>query len=203
MLIIGLTGILGSGKTTAATMFRSLGIPIVDMDEAGRWAVNNDETVRKQIALTFGEEMFDADGNLLREKLGTVVFGDAEKLKTLNRIVHPGMLACARTWVDEITQEPAAPYLLIDAALIFELEVDKNCDGVITVAAPLEDSIPRAMQRSNLSREDALGRIQAQWPQEKKIAHSKYVIWNDADLHTLRSRVLAIHEQIVRLSPDL
>jgi len=202
MLTIGLTGILGSGKSTVAGMFRGLGIPIVDMDEAGRWAVDNDETVRKQIAATFGREMFDAEGNLLRQKLGNVVFSDDEKLQTLNRIVHPGMLACAQVWVDEIKQEPAAPYLIIDAALIFELDVDTDCEAVITVAAPLEDSIQRAMQRSGLTREDALGRIDAQLSQEEKIAHSDYVIWNDTDLHTLRSRVLAIHEQLLRLSPD-
>ena len=90
--VIGITGILGSGKSAAAELFAELGVYIIDMDEAGRWAVEQKADVKKSLAEKFGRDIFDAQNNLQRQKLGAIVFADPEALKKLNAVVHPAML---------------------------------------------------------------------------------------------------------------
>ncbi len=191
--VIGLTGILGSGKSAAASMFAKLGAHVIDMDEAGRWVVENNADVQRKIKRQFGVHLFDEQNRLQRRNLGEIVFADAEALRALNAIVHPAMLRRVRELVAEAGKKDAAPYILVDAALIFELEFDRYCDFIVAVVSPLEMCLERAEKYKKLTRRQALERIRAQMPQEEKAARADMVIGNDSTLKELEKKVRKVH----------
>lgn len=191
-LVVGLTGTLGSGKSTVAQLLAERGASIVDMDEAGRWAVGYNERVQHAIRKTFGDSVFDDAGRLKRRALGDIVFSDHKALTQLNKIVHPAMLERVRFLVDKEKNAGDSLYIIVDAALIFELEFEQECDLTVCVTASLEQRLERAGQR-NFSRQQALDRIHSQIPQHEKAARSDYVLKNDTTLETLQKRVKELH----------
>jgi dephospho-CoA kinase len=195
--VIGITGILGSGKSAAAEVFAELGAYIIDMDEAGRWAVEQKADVKKNLAEKFGRDIFDSQNNLQRRKLGTIVFSDPEALKILNAIVHPAMLQRVRELVAKAQIIGTFPYIIVDAALIFELGFDQECDATIVVISPIELCLQRAVAYKNLSRDQALERIESQISQEQKAARADIVIVNDASLQELAAKVQGVHQSLV------
>lgn len=195
--IVGLTGILGSGKSAASGFFSQLGAKIIDMDEAGRWAVEQNDDVKKQLAEKFGDDIFDSKNNLLRRRLGDIVFSDAAALKALNAIVHPAMLQRVRDLVAKAQNQGTFPYIIVDAALIFELGFDAECDETICVASPLEMCLDRAQKFKKLTRQQALERIESQLPQEEKTARSGIVLNNESSLQNLRDKVNSVHKLLL------
>lgn len=171
--IIGLTGGIGSGKTTVANIFRSHGIPVYIADEEAK-KITDDPKVVARIVEIFGNEILD-DGLINRKVLATVVFNDAEKLKQLNSIIHPAVKKHFLQWVEHHQNQP---FVIKEAAILFETGNDKDCDAVITVTAPLETRISRVMQRDKASREEILKRIDNQWPDEMRISKSNFIINN-------------------------
>lgn len=171
--IIGLTGGIGSGKTTIANHFMEANIPVYIADDEARKIMQSEE-ILDEIKKTFGDSIFD-DAILNREKLSQIVFSDPEKLKQLNAIIHPAVRKHFQEWV---LKHKSAPIVIYEAAILFESGSYKNCDLIITVTAPIETRIQRVIQRDKTTREQVLKRINAQWNDDQRIAKSDFVVEN-------------------------
>jgi dephospho-CoA kinase len=171
--IIGLTGGIGSGKTTVAQLFLSLGIPVYITDLEARNLMRSDD-VLDQIKKVFGTAVFEKDV-LIREKLSEIVFNDANKLAQLNGIVHPAVKMHFKQWLLEHQKDP---FIIYESAILFESGSYKECDFVINVVAPLEIRIQRVIERDKTTREKVLERIKNQWNDEQKSSKSDFIIEN-------------------------
>jgi dephospho-CoA kinase len=171
--IIGLTGGIGSGKTTLVNYMESLGIPVFIADEEAKKAMQSPH-VLEEVKTSFGNSIFE-NGQLNRQQLASIVFSNPDKLKELNSIIHPEVKRLFAIWLD---QHKKVPFVVYEAAILFESGSYQNCDYIITVTAPLEDRITRVMQRDNCSRAQVLQRINAQWTDEERAAKSNFVIDN-------------------------
>ncbi|MFV8341928.1 dephospho-CoA kinase [Flavobacterium sp. XS2P39] len=171
--IIGLTGGIGSGKTTIANYFQSFGIPVYIADDQARKIMQSSEIITA-IKDAFGKSIFEND-ILNREKLAEIVFGNPEKLEVLNTIVHPAVKKHFDQW---LVEHATAPYIIYEAAILFESGGYKRCDLIITVTAPIESRVERVMKRDETTRELVLKRINAQWTDEQRISKSDFVIEN-------------------------
>jgi dephospho-CoA kinase len=171
--IIGITGGIGSGKTTVANEFLSLGIPVYITDLEAKKLMQS-EYVLSQIKEEFGSEVFDK-GVLLREKLSEIVFNDDKRLAKLNSIVHPAVKQHFRKWLLEHQDNPLVIY---ESAILFESGSYKECDYVVNVVAPLETRIQRVIERDKTTREKVLERIKNQWNDEEKSSKSDFIVKN-------------------------
>jgi dephospho-CoA kinase len=171
--IIGLTGGIGSGKTTIARHFMEAKVPVYIADDEAKKITQSFEII-DEIKKKFGNSIFD-DAILNREKLSQIVFNNPEKLKQLNAIIHP---AVKKNFEDWVLKHKNAPYVIYEAAILFESGSYKNCDLVITVTAPLETRILRVIQRDKTTREHVLKRINSQWEDTQRISKSDFVIEN-------------------------
>jgi dephospho-CoA kinase len=194
-LIIGITGGIGSGKTTVARIFEKMGIPIYIADEKARELTATHADIHKYIREKYGDELFNKKGELRRKKLGERVFSNKELLQELNDVIHPIVTEDFKQW----TLEQNSPYVLKEAAVLFESGTYSSCDYIILVVAPKETRIDRVMKRSRLSREEVIARMNHQWSDEDKMALSDFVIYNDDD-HELMPQIYEIHEDIKRFS---
>ena len=171
--IIGLTGGIGSGKTTLVNHMESLGVPVFIADEEAKKAMQSPQ-VLDNVKANFGNAIFE-NGHLNRQQLASIVFSNPDKLKELNSIIHPEVKRLFAIWLD---QHKAVPFVVYETAILFESGSYQNCDYIITVTAALEDRIIRVMQRDNCSREQVLQRINVQWTDEERALKSNYVIDN-------------------------
>jgi dephospho-CoA kinase len=197
MLCIGLTGGLGSGKSTVARIFEVLGIPVYYADAASKRLMNDDEKVKAAVEKAFGKEVYSG-GRLNRKYLAETVFKDEKKLELLNSIVHPATLRDADEWINR----QSVPYIIKEAALIFESGSHKSLDYVIGVKAPLHLRLQRAMKRDNISKEDAMARINRQINEEIKMRLCDFIIVND-EQQLVISQVLALHESLLLKSKEI
>ena len=189
--IIGLTGGIGSGKSTIASYIESKGIPVYISDEAGRRLLY-DPQILNEIKIAFGETIFE-NGLLNKEKLAAVVFNNVNKLKELNAIIHPAVKADFKSWLKVHQQEPL---VVKEAAILFESGSNNDCDAVITVVAPLDARIARVLARDKSSKKEVLKRINNQWTDEMRLAKSNYSIDN-IDLNSAFKQVDDILKKIV------
>lgn len=171
--IIGLTGGIGSGKTTIASFFKALGIPVYNADYEAEKISQTPEVIH-QIQTSFGIHVFE-NGKLNRQKLAKIVFSDPEKLKQLNSIVHPAVKNHFQNWLLKYSD---SHYVIKEAAILFETGSYIECDLLITIVAPEDVKIKRVMQRDKITRDDVLKRMKNQWTDVKKIEKSHYVIEN-------------------------
>lgn len=194
MLRIGLTGGIGSGKSTVAHIFNVLGIPIYDADAAAKRLMAEDELLKKRILNVFGEKAY-LKGKLNRKFLSDVVFNDETKIKLLNSLVHPATIKDANEWM----KKQNAPYLIKEAALIFESGSDKFLDLVIGVRSPLSLRIERTMKRNHITAEEVRERMKFQMDESKKMALCDFIIEND-EKEMLIPQVLHLHEKLLNHS---
>jgi dephospho-CoA kinase len=192
MLTIGLTGGIGSGKTTVSKLFSLLGIPCYSSDITAKNIVENNADVVEEIKKTFGSHLYKG-AKLNREELADIVFKDKIELSKLNAIVHPAVFKDFEKWKDK---NQHAEYVLKEAAILFESGSYKDCDYIVTIVAPLEHRIEMIMKRDNISREKVLERVNNQWSDEEKIKHSAFVIHNN-NKELLIPQILSIHEDII------
>lgn len=174
MLKIGLTGGIGSGKSTVAKVFETLGIPVYYADDAAKRLMNTDENLKKNIKKYFGEESY-INNNLNRSYIASLVFIDKIKLDLLNSLVHPATIADAETWISEQT----TPYVIREAALLFESGANIGLDYIIGVSAPLTLRIQRVIQRDGLTIEEVNLRIAKQMDEVEKMKKCDFIISND------------------------
>ncbi|MBN1997392.1 dephospho-CoA kinase [candidate division KSB1 bacterium] len=192
-LLVGITGNMGSGKTLVSRMLNAYGIPVIDLDKIGHWALTLNE-VKEQISLDFGYSVFRKNRTVDRKKLGKVVFDNLSKLENLNSIVHPVMLRKIREEITAYVRKFAnLPYIVLDAALLFELGLDKELDLVITVSCPDSVRIERIRQRTKLNRAQIEKRFAFQIPQDEKKQRADYVIDNSSSIEKLQEKVNELH----------
>ncbi len=187
--IIGLTGGIGSGKSTVAKHYASLGIPVYIADDEARKLMNTEKIIGKIIDV-FGEEII-SEGKINRKKLSEIVFQQPPLLDKLNSIVHPEVHLHFQNWVKKHHE---FPFVVKEAAILFESGSYKDCDKVILVTAPKSIRIARVMNRDKVSEEAVLKRMNQQWTEEKKIEFSDFVIHNINLQETLRNseRILSL-----------
>ena len=193
-LRVGITGGIGSGKTTVAQIFEVLGIPVYYADDAAKRIMNEDELLRRNIIREFGEGSYD-NGVLNRQYLASIVFKDKVKLAALNALVHPATIRNSNAWMKMQT----TVYSIREAALIFESGVQDQLDVVIGVSAPVELRIQRAMARDKISREQVTERMDKQINETINMRLCDFVIIND-DTSPVIPQVLKLHEKLKRLT---
>ena len=194
MLKIGLTGGIGSGKTTVANIFKVLGIPVFDADTVAKNLMENDPVLKKKLLAQFGPLVFEHD-KLNRKWLAGIVFNDPYQLELLNAMVHPITLSAAENWFDGMDK----PYGIKEAALLFEAGAGAGLDYIIGVFAPQHIRIQRVMQRDGLNREEVLSRIDRQASDTIKMKLCDFVILND-DQQLLTEQVLALHQKFLEIA---
>jgi len=194
MLKIGLTGGIGSGKTTVSQIFKILGVPVFDADTAAKEAMEHNPVLKEKLINTFGAAVF-VEHKLNRKYLADIVFNDAHQLDVLNALVHPITIAAAADWF--ATQN--SPYVIKEAALIFEAVAGVGLDYIIGVFAPTALRIKRVMDRDHLSREDVLSRMNRQIDDQLKMKLCDFVIQNNNQA-LLTKQVLELHEKFLKLS---
>ncbi len=193
-LRIGITGGIGSGKSTVAGIFKVLDIPVFDADTAAKEIMQTDASLRAAIIEKFGEAVYP-NGQLDRKYLGNMVFNDPFQLEVLNALVHPHTIAAAEAWAERQT----APYTLKEAALFFEAGSAIGFDYMIGVFTPKHIRIKRVMERDKISREEVLARMDRQIQEEIKMRLCDFVIVND-DQQLLIPQVMKLHEQFLEES---
>jgi dephospho-CoA kinase len=194
MLRIGLTGGIGSGKSTVARIFEVLGIPVYDADSASKKLMIENNELKNQIKNSFGKEAY-TDGELNRRYLAERVFSDSQKMALLNSLVHPATIKDAEQWM----KKQKAPYLIKEAALIFESGSQKQLDYVIGVKSPLALRLHRTKQRDNVSTEQVKARMEMQMDEAIKMRLCDYVIIND-EQQMILPQVLELHEKFLMMS---
>ena len=194
MIKVGLTGGIGSGKSTVAKVFEVLGIPVYYADDAGKRLMNTNSLLREKIIAHFGAAAYTGDV-LDRKYLAGIVFNVPEKLALLNSIVHPVTIADAEQWM----QQQTTPYAVKEAAIIFESGAQEFLDYVIGVYAPTPLRIQRSMHRDTISREEVLARMNKQVDETIKMRLCDVVVTND-EQQLLIPQVMAVHQKLLLLA---
>ena len=196
-MVVGITGGIGSGKSIVCSVFNALGIPVYDADTEAKKLYEIPEVI-EEVKKTFGGKFFTASGDLDKKKFAGLVFSDEVSLKKINAIIHPFVKKNFKIWKKA---NGGNPYMLKEAAILFESGTNKGCDKVITVTAPEALRIQRILARDNRTREQVEKIIQHQWNDAEKIKRSDFVIEND-ELHLVLPQVLKIHEELLKLKTE-
>ena len=191
MKIIGLSGGIGSGKTTVAKMFEALGIPVYYADDEAKELMQNSDVLRAKIMKLLGEKAYNNDG-LNRPYIAQIVFRDKTKLNELNALVHPIVENLFKNWV----KLQDSSYVLQENALIFENKKQSSFDAVITVTAPLQKRLERVIKRDGVTEQQVIERIENQLNDAFKIEHATFVIHNTT-LDKCKDQVNQIHKQLL------
>lgn len=191
--IVGLTGGIGSGKSTIAKHIQSFGIPVYFTDDEAKKMLALPNVINA-LTNTFGSAIVEHN-RISKEKLAEIVFSSPEQLKKLNTIIHPAVKSDFETWLESNKE---APLIVKESAILFESDAYKNCDVIITVVAPLEVRIKRVMERDKTTYDQVMNRINNQWTDEKRIAKSDYVIINE-NLDTALIQADTIFEQLAQI----
>jgi len=199
MLKVGITGGIGSGKSLVSGIFKLLNVPVYNSDIRAKQIMNESQDVRTQMIDVFGNEAYDQDGNLNRTHIASRVFSDKEMLSKLNAIVHPAVGIDFSNWCRDYADQP---YILKEAALIFEAGINTSLDKVILVFASEELRISRVMSRDGVDEASVRSRIENQWTDRKKAPLADYIIINDGD-HSLLDQTLEIHNLLIDNAQNL
>ena len=192
MLRIGITGGIGSGKSTIAKVFSILGIPVYYADDAAKRLMNTDDELKQNIQQHFGSETYK-QGNLDRTHLGKIVFNDVYKLELLNKLVHPVTINDANNWM----MKQNAPYVIKEAALLFETSAQEGLDYIIGVFAPRHLRLHRTMQRDVITKEEVEKRMDRQVDENIKMKLCDFIIYND-EQQLVIPQVLSLHQRFTK-----
>lgn len=188
MYKVGLTGGIGSGKSTVARVFGVLGIPVFNADEESKRLLRDDDAVKSAVIAAFGNAIY-VNGELDRAALASVVFQDAEALAKLNAIAHPAVRKQLGRWIDE----QRSPYVLVEAALMVDTGWYRSMDQLAVVSAPEAERVKRVMARDGMTEEQVMARVRNQVGEEQRLAVADHVIQNDGTVLVI-PQVLALHE---------
>lgn len=194
-MVIGLTGGIGSGKTTVSGLFEDLGVPVYNSDEEAKRLMQSSEKLKRAIIELLGKKSYKKD-TLNRSYIAQLVFNDKELLAALNALVHPAVKKDFKKWL----RKKNVPYVIQEAAILFENGSYKEYDKLILVKAPKRIRLKRLKARDGSSEEDILARMKNQWSDTRKAKLSDFVIEN-IDLDKTKSRVRRIHRQLIKTKP--
>ncbi|MCK9290903.1 MAG: dephospho-CoA kinase [Bacteroidales bacterium] len=188
-----ITGNMGSGKSTVCMIFEQLGISVFYADQQAHTAYELPQ-IKAQLINLFGEQIYQPDNQINKAMLASLIFNDPEKLQAVNQLIHPQVYIMYEQWKQ---QKFANPYTLYEAAILFESGLPHTFDAVILVTAPEELRLQRVMKYRKLSKTQALARMNQQWPEEKKIPLSNYIIRND-ETQLLMPQILKLHQALIK-----
>ena len=192
MIVFGITGGSGAGKSTASQIFRELGVHVIDADKTARKVMRAGEKCLEELTGFFGEEILNADGSLNRKKLGGIVFSNPKKLGKLNGITHKYILSD----IEKELSEQDCEYAAIDGAVIIGSEVRKLCKFLVSVMADYDVRLKRILSRDNMTEKEAVLRLQSQPKDEVYVENSKYLIYNNSSKENLQKEVESVFEKI-------
>jgi len=196
MLIIGLTGGIGSGKTTVSNLFKNLGVPIIDTDVIARELVDNDHSVLEEITDAFGKIILDDDGLLDRNILAKIIFSEEHKKQQLENILHPKIRIKVEKAIKIYHAKPNQPqYIIVVIPLLFETNFHQLIDKTLVVIANEENKIKRIIQRDGRTPEDILSIIKSQVSDSKRISEADDIIENNCDIKELETKIQGLHHK--------
>ena len=196
MLKVGLTGGIGSGKSTASRYFESLGAFVLDADEEAKKMITSNETVQHELISEFGTDIIDGTGRVDKNKLSRVAFQDEDHQQRLNSVVHPYIFNLIDKEFNRVFNDKKHGVFIVDAALIYETGFDAHLDYVIVVTAHLKNRMERALGRETLSREEILKRVDFQWPEEEKVNMADFVVHNDGTEEELQKNIKSLIKKL-------
>lgn len=193
MKIVGLTGGIGSGKTTIAKWFSEVGIPVYNSDNEAKRLMNESDEIREELIQLFGKDAY-LNNELNRKFISSKVFENKDLLEQLNQIVHPTVFKDFKIWI----QNQNAPFVVKEAAILFESGSYHDCDYIVSVIADEEIRIQRVMNRDGISREQVLSRIKNQWTDELRIVNSDFIIRNNEGLNKLKEEFQEVYNKLLK-----
>ena len=197
---IGMTGGIGSGKNQVADIFNQLGFYTIDSDISSRKVMEKGEAAYEKIVSFFGSDILDENDNILRKKLGDIVFSDKAKLKTLENIVHPAIYEYEKKERSKIYGKDDKAVVITHAALIIESGSIDKYDALIVISCPDELQVERVMQRDNFSEEKARNIVSHQMPNEERLKYADFIIDNSSTLDDLYKEVKRVHNLITQIN---
>ena len=203
MMRIGLTGGIGSGKSTVADLFRKRGAHVIDLDLIAREVVEPGRAAWRGIVEHFGKEILNGEGRIDREALGKIVFRDSAKREELNRIVHPAVSHALRHRLDTIKRKDTDAIIILDSPLLIEVGRHKKMDAVILVYASPEMQIRRIMKRNGYTRQEAQDRLRSQMPLDEKIPFADYVIHNEGEPEKTEEAVEDVWKELLQKNREM
>ena len=192
--VIGLTGGIGSGKSTVARLFADLGVPIYIADERAKQLMNTSKVIKRELIALFGSKAYTTEG-LDRHFIASKIFSNKELLQKMNAIVHPKVGTDFRRWL----KEQKASYVIKEAAIIFEHNQQSQYDYIITVTTPLDERVQRVMKRDNKTKEHIMAVVNNQLSDEEKIKLSHFIIVNQ-QLEETKKQVEILHQKLIKLT---
>ena len=197
MLKVGLTGGIGSGKSTASKFFEKLGAFILDADKEAKNLLEKNEIVQHEVISEFGTDIINTTGKVDKNKLARVAFQDVDHQRRLNSVVHPYIYDLIDKTFDKVLNDGKYAVFIIDAAMIYESDYDIHLDYIIVITAQLKNRMERALARKTLTREEILKRIEFQWPEEEKVEMADFVIHNDGSEKELNDNIKSIIKKLI------
>ena len=197
MLRVGLTGGIGSGKSTARNFFEAFGSFVINADEEAKKLMSSNETVQHELIAEFGTDIIDVSGQINKAKLAKIAFQDEDHQQTLNSVIHPYIYDSIDNQFNRVLKNGKFDIFIVDGALIFESGYDVHMDYIIVVTALLKNRIERALGRKTLSRDEILKRINLQWSEEEKVNLADFVIHNDGSEEDLKNNVKSLIEKLI------
>lgn len=201
-LLVGLTGGMGSGKTLAASYFKDLGAFVLDADLICRKLVEPGQPASSEISDAFGKDVFTASGDLDRKRLAEIVFGDIEKKRILEGILHPRVFEFEKLEFEAICKKHPDAVVIVDAAMLIESGNYKKMDKVIVITSDEKNRINRILARSDMSEEEVTARIKNQMPSEEKVRYADFVLENSLGKDNLQSKVKDLHAKLALLAAE-
>lgn len=197
MLKIGLTGGIGSGKSTASQVLADLGAYIFDADKEARKLLEINETVQSELIAEFGTDILGPEQTIDRKKLARISFQDEDHQLRLNAVIHPYIFEEFYSQFESISTSGKYPLFVVDGALIYESGIDQHLDYILVVTSTLKHRMERALRRGNLTRENIMKRMDLQWGNEEKVSMADFVIHNDESERELKQQIKGIWTQLV------
>jgi len=195
MFKIGITGGIGSGKTTVCKVFELLGVPVFYADDVAKSIMHTDPILKSGILEIFGESSYSKMGELNRNYISSIVFNDNLELEKLNSLVHPAVFRAFDAWV---LNHEEAPYVIKEAALLYESDAYKMCNQSILVLSPIESRIRRVKARDGISTEDIQLRMKRQFTDEQKRTFADHILIND-EKQLLIPQIILLHQQFLKI----
>lgn len=193
ILKLGITGGIGSGKTTVCKVFSVLGAPVFSADEEAKRILDNEREIQKKISEAAGKDLY-ISGSLDRKELARLIFNDRDLLEKVNGIIHPAVFEYFGDWV----QMQDSPYVIMEAAILFESGAARMMDKIVTVVTPVEERIERLLRGNKFTREQITERIRNQIDDGERISQSDFVIFNSEN-DMIIPAVLGVHNEMLRL----